>query len=42
MNRTCWFALAILLLGTGLRTAAFVSDRSLWIDEAMVALNIVE
>ena len=35
-------AIAILLLGAGLRTAAFAAERSLWIDEAMVALNIVE
>ena len=34
--------LAILLLGVSLRTGAYVSERSLWIDEAMVALNIVE
>ena len=39
MNR---LAFAILLLGVGLRTVAFASERSLWIDEAMVALNIVE
>jgi len=36
------FSIALLLLGVGLRTAAFASERSLWIDEAMVALNIVE
>ncbi len=39
MNRV---TIAILLLGVGLRTVAFASERSLWIDEAMVALNIVE
>ena len=39
MNR---LAIAIFLLGVGLRTAAFASEHSLWIDEAMVALNIVE
>ncbi len=39
MNR---IAIAILLLAVCLRTAAFASERSLWIDEAMVALNIVE
>ena len=39
MNR---LTIALLLLGVGLRTAAFASERSLWIDEAMVALNIVE
>ena len=32
----------ILLLGAALRTAAFAADRSLWIDEAMLALNVVE
>ncbi len=37
-----WFILAILLVGVGLRTAAFASERSLWIDEAMVALNVVD
>jgi len=31
----------IVLLGAGLRTAAFASDRSLWLDEAMLALNVV-
>lgn len=39
MNR---LAFAILLVGVGLHTVAFASERSLWIDEAMVALNIVE
>jgi hypothetical protein len=29
-----------LALGVGLRTFAFAADRSLWIDEAMLALNI--
>lgn len=29
-----------LFVGTGLRIAAFASERSLWIDEAMLALNI--
>lgn len=30
------------MLGGGLRAAAFLSDRCLWIDEAMLALNLVE
>ena len=37
-----WVTIAILVLGAGLRTASFAYERSLWIDEAMVALNIVE
>ena len=37
-----WSILAVFLLGFSLRTFAFLSERSLWIDEAMVALNIVE
>ena len=32
---------ALVLLGTGLRLAALFSDRCLWIDEAMLALNLV-
>lgn len=32
---------ALVLLGTGLRLIALVSDRCLWIDEAMLALNLV-
>jgi hypothetical protein len=35
-----WLAVLILLAGSGLRLAAFAADRSLWIDEAMLALNI--
>jgi hypothetical protein len=34
--------IAGVLLGLGLRLAAWHSGRSLWIDEAMLALNIVE
>jgi len=34
-------ALAILLAGIGLRINQYASNRSLWIDEAMLALNIV-
>ncbi|MBP3960294.1 glycosyltransferase family 39 protein [Gemmata sp. G18] len=33
---------ALVLLGGGLRTAAFLTDRCLWIDEAMLALNLVD
>jgi hypothetical protein len=32
---------ALVLVGSGLRTAALLSDRCLWIDEAMLALNLV-
>lgn len=32
---------ALVLLGTGLRLVALLSDRCLWIDEAMLALNLV-
>ncbi len=32
----------LVLLGGGLRTAAFLADRCLWIDEAMLALNLVD
>jgi hypothetical protein len=32
---------ALVLLGGGLRTAALLTDRCLWIDEAMLALNLV-
>src|SRR5438132_550706 len=33
---------ALLALGTGLRLVALVADRCLWIDEAMLALNLVQ
>lgn len=42
VNYMRWYTLAFIPLGFILRTEAFVSERSLWIDEAMVALNIVE
>ena len=32
---------ALVLLGFGLRAATFARDRDLWIDEAMLALNLV-
>lgn len=32
---------ALVLLGFGLRAVALFSDRSLWLDEAMLALNLV-
>lgn len=40
--RTAAVFVALVLLGGGLRTAAFLSDRCLWIDEAMLALNLVD
>ena len=40
--RTVAVFVALVLLGGGLRTAAFLSDRCLWIDEAMLALNLVD
>src|SRR5262245_30596325 len=33
---------ALVVLGIGLRLVALLSDRCLWIDEAMLALNLVE
>ncbi len=33
--------LVLLLIGIGLRCAALLSDRNLWIDEAMLALNLL-
>jgi hypothetical protein len=33
---------ALVLLGGGLRLAALLSDRCLWLDEAMLALNLVD
>ncbi len=36
------FVLAALLLGVGLRLFAFAADRPLWIDEAMIALNLCD
>ncbi|WP_052559595.1 glycosyltransferase family 39 protein [Gemmata sp. SH-PL17] len=33
---------ALVLLGGGARTASFLTDRNLWIDEAMLALNLVD
>ena len=38
--RTAVFALVV--LGIGLRLITLLSDRCLWIDEAMLALNLVE
>ena len=37
-----WEALAIILAGFVLRALGFLSDRSLWLDEAYLALNIME
>jgi hypothetical protein len=33
---------AVVLLGVGLRSVALAGDRNLWIDESMLALNLVE
>src|SRR5262245_19193615 len=33
---------ALVLLGIGLRGVALRSDRNLWIDESMLALNLIE
>jgi hypothetical protein len=35
------FFVALVLLGVGLRLTALLSDRCLWLDEAMLALNLV-
>lgn len=43
--RTRWATLAIvaaLLWGTGIRLGQYLGDRSLWTDEAMLALNVLE
>ncbi len=36
------FIVAIVLLGIGLRLVPMIQNRNLWIDEAMLALNLVE
>lgn len=45
-TRRWWASLpaiaAIVLVGIGLRTIALAGDRNLWIDESMLALNLVE
>ncbi len=46
-KRRAWWttpaALAVVVLvGVGLRAAALAGDRNLWIDEAMLAINLVE
>jgi hypothetical protein len=33
--------LAVIVLGVGLRLAQYVTDRSLWCDEALLALNVL-
>ncbi len=40
--RVSMILVALVLVGGGLRTAAFLADRCLWIDEAMLALNLVD
>lgn len=46
LARTWWTSTAavvsLVVLGMGLRTVALAYDRNLWIDEAMLALNLVE
>jgi hypothetical protein len=46
-GKDAWFTsrtalVALLLLGIGLRAVPMVQNRNLWIDEAMLALNLVE
>ncbi|MCE9563883.1 MAG: glycosyltransferase family 39 protein [Planctomycetes bacterium] len=36
------FVVALILLGIGLRIVPILQNRNLWIDEAMIALNLVE
>jgi hypothetical protein len=40
-NNFAILCVAILLLGAAFRAAQYAADRSLWLDEAMLALNIV-
>jgi len=40
-SRFALVVMAVVLLGGGLRVAAWLGDRNLWIDEAMLALNLV-
>lgn len=39
---TAHVLIAVVVLGAGLRTTAMVAGRCLWIDEAMLALNLIE
>ena len=45
-SRPWWMSLgavvALVVLGTLLRGAAWLGDRNLWIDESMLALNLIE
>jgi len=41
-NWYAWLVVAVVCFGIALRIAALCSDRCLWIDEAMLALNILE
>nr|CAA9221785.1 hypothetical protein AVDCRST_MAG63-537 [uncultured Armatimonadetes bacterium] len=41
-DRWIWAALAIMLIGFALRLAGFLSNRSLWLDEAYLALNLMQ
>ena len=42
IRRPAAFVLAAVALGVGLRLFAFAADRPLWIDEAMIALNLCD
>jgi hypothetical protein len=37
-----WFAAALVLVGSSLRIHTWLAEHSLWVDEAMVALNILD
>jgi hypothetical protein len=41
LNRLGWFMGAVVFIGIILRIACFLHNQSLWIDEAMLALNLV-
>ena len=40
-NKYFWFLVIILLYGFILRLAHYITNRSLWLDEAFIALNII-
>lgn len=40
-EKATWLAIGLILLGTAVRLAQYASNRSLWRDEAALALNIV-
>ncbi|RLC44385.1 MAG: hypothetical protein DRH70_08870, partial [Candidatus Coatesbacteria bacterium] len=41
-QRTRWLVLAIVVVGVALRLAIYLHGKILWIDEAMLALNVAE